>query len=417
MDFTIFQQFAVALALGTLIGLEREHRFQTDKYTGFGGIRTFALIAIFGVLTYMLLAISVAFFAVMTAGFLALVITSYIMSSRNGRDFGVTSEVAAFLVYLIGILSGMEQYLVATFVALTVLVILHFKDPLHRWAKRLKSKELVSTIEFIIITFVILPLLPNKGFGPYEFFNPYIVWLMVVFVSGISFASYIAMKLFGAKRGILLTGFLAGFISTTALSFSFAAQSKKNKKLITPYVLGISIAVSALFFRVLLEVFVLNRELSYLVAIPFVAMGLLAIILSFVLFFHDKGRSGEVDSRHFQMESPFQLAPAIKFALIFAVVLLVTKFAANAFGNEALYLAAFVGGFFDVDSITLSMSRLADHEISEIVATIAITIGVLTNNLSKIPIFMLFGNKKVAFRLFLVFLPITVLGAFALFFI
>ncbi|MDA1060513.1 MAG: MgtC/SapB family protein [bacterium] len=419
MDFSVFQQLGVAVALGTLIGLERENRFRRHIYSSFGGIRTFALISLMGAIAYMLSEFSMAFFVAISIGFVVLLITAYVMTTYHSRDRGATSEVAAILVYLIGVLSGTEQYLLATIVALIILIILHFKDPLHTWATHVKHKELVSTIQFIIITFVVLPLLPNQGFGPYEFFNPYVVWLMVVFVSGISFVSYIAMKLFGAKRGIILTGFLSGFISTTALAYSFAEMSKKSKGDVSPYLLGISVSMSALFFRVLLEILVVNGELSKLAAIPLLLMGFAAIALTFYVYYKNKDKKSteEFDKDSLRMESPFQLKPAVNFAVLFAIVLLITKLVVNMFGEKVLYLASFVGGLVDMDSITISMARLAQTDISLRVATVAIVIAVITNTFAKAGIFFLFGSKKLAYKLLRLFIPITVVGAIGLLFI
>ncbi len=414
MEFSVFQQLGVAVALGTLVGLEREHRFRKHIYSSFGGIRTFALISLMGAIAYILSEVSIAFFVAISIGFVSLLVTAYVMTTYRSKDRGATSEVAAILVYMIGVICGTQQYLMATIVALIILMILHFKDPLHTWASHVKHKELVSTIQFIIITFVILPILPNQGFGPYEFFNPYIVWLMVVFVSGISFVSYIAMKLFGAKRGIILTGFLSGFISTTALAYSFAAMSKKSKGDMSPYVLGISISMSALFFRVLLEIVVVNGELSKLAAVPLLIMGGLAVALTFYLYYKNKESTQNFDKSSLRMESPFQLKPAIHFAVLFAIVLFVTKLAVNMFGDSALYLASFAGGMVDMDSIAISMARLAKTDISLVVATIAITIAVITNLLAKAGIFFLFGNKKLGVNILKLFIPIAVVGGLSL---
>ena len=149
----VFQQLGIATVLAALVGLERERRYQLHGYSGFGGVRTFALIGLTGALAYLLSAYSVWLFLVMTGGVLGLIIASYIMTSKIFKGAGATSEIASVLVYMIGIMSAMEEYILATAVTLAVLVILHFKDPLHDWAKHLEKKEIVSTIKFIIIAF------------------------------------------------------------------------------------------------------------------------------------------------------------------------------------------------------------------------------------------------------------------------
>ncbi len=417
MDFTILQQLGVAVALASLIGLEREHKYQLDKHYSFAGLRTFALIGLLGVLAYILFQNNILLFAVITTGFLALIVAAYVVTSRRGYGSGTTSEVAAIIVYIIGILAGMQLYILATVVALVVLLILHFRDPLHLWAKNMESEELISTIKFIIVAFVVLPLLPDESFGPYEFFNPHTVWLMVVFVSGISFASYLAMKFLDAKRGIILTGFLAGFISSTALTFSFSSESKKNKNIIGPYVIAIVVAGTAMFFRVLLEVFALNRSLFLDVAVSLVVMGVIGIGSIILLIIKKENVAGVIKKDVMSLKSPFSLFPAIKFGVIFAIVLFLTKFALSYVGDSGLYFVSFLSGLVDVDAITVSIVNLAKNGLSNESAAIAITIAAMTNTLFKALFFVVFGNFKVAMRIGVVFLLIVLGGGLSLIFI
>lgn len=410
IDFAILQQLGVALVLSSLIGLEREHRYQSENVPSFGGLRTFALIGLAGALAYIMGQYYQPLFAVVTAGFLALVVAAYVMTTRDEKEFGATSEVAAILVYIIGILAAMGLNVVATAVALAVLVILHFRDPLHSWAKHIRNEELVSTIEFVVIAFVVLPLLPNQAYGPYEFFNPYVVWLMVVFISGISFASYIAIKLFGARRGISLTGFLAGFISSTALAFSFSAKSKKVTKVVNPFVLAMVVAASAMFFRVLVEVAVLNRSLFFVVLPPLLVMGVVAAVIAIFFYTRKEKMSAELGRDALDLKSPFSLRPALKFAVFFAFILFLTKFAQVQMGSSGIYLASLISGILDVDAITISVSNLAKNGLAEDVAAAAVVIAVIVNTLSKAVIFMIFGNKAVSLRVFASFLFVLLCG-------
>ena len=415
MDFAIFQQLGTAFVLATLIGLEREQRNQLTKYNGFGGIRTFALIGLMGALSFYLSSYSVAFFVVFAAGLVGLVISAYILSAKGKAGIGGTSEVAAMLVYIVGVLCAMDKFVVATAVALLVLMVLHFKEVLHKLAYHIQNKELVSTIQFMIIAFVVLPVLPDVDYGPYAFFNPRVVWLMVVFISGISFASYVAIKLVGQRKGIALTGFLAGFISSTALAFSFSAESKKNQGIVSPYVLAVLVASTAMFFRVLLEVFVLNFELFKVMYLPIFIMGATGIALSFYFWRKGDSVSGAMDKDVLEMESPFSIVPALKFAAFFALILLVSKFALANLGSQGIYLTSFLSGVFDVDAITLSMSKsAADGSLTEGVATIAIMIAVMTNTLVKGGIMFAFGSRKVAWKIIVSFLVILVIGGVAI---
>lgn len=418
MDFTIFQQLGIATALGALIGLERERRHQLEHYIdAYAGIRTYALISLAGSLAYILSLYSLALFAVISAGLILLLIVGYVLSAKKRGGLGMTSEVASILVYMIGILAGMQLYVAATLVSLLVLTFLLLKEPLHNWAKKIKYEELVSTLEFMIVAFVVLPLLPNQAYGPYGFFNPHLIWLLVVFISGISFVSYVAIKFLGARRGLTLTGFLAGFISTTALSFSLAAQSRKNEKVVHPYVLAMIVASTAMFLRVVVEVMILNFELMETLLIPMLSMAVVGVFASLIIWWKGGRVKERMDKDVIKLRSPFSLIPALKFAVFFVVILLVSRFAADKMGEEGIYLTSFFSGLVDVDAITVSMANLADIEFNQRVAVTAITITVIVNTLVKSAIFFVFGAKKVAKGISLVLVLMSLAGIFALFFI
>jgi len=418
MDFEFLKQIGVAVVLASLIGLEREQKHQRYESDAFGGIRTFALIGLLGVLSFILSAYSIVYFAVLAAGFFFLVVTSYFITCRKNNDVGATSEVAAILVYIVGILCGMEKFVLATVIALVVLSILHFKAPLHRWAKHLKNEEIVSAIQFIVIAFVVLPLLPNQEFGPFGFFNPYIVWLMVVFISAISFVSYIAIKLFGAKRGIGVTGFLAGFISSTALVLSFSGESKRNKGIVNPYVLAVVVASSAMFFRVLLEVSVLSPELLNMLLIPLVVMGSVGILSVLFLWVRKDKSSEKVERSMLKVKSPFSIKPALKFGAFFAAISLLTKLGSEYMGDSGLYLSSFISGIMDVDAITVNMAEdFVANKVTESVAVVAIIIASMTNTFAKGAIFLALGNRKVAMKIISIFSIMLLAGGASLVFV
>lgn len=417
MDLILLKQLGIAIVLASLIGLEREQKRQKHGYSTFGGIRTFVLIGLIGALSYILFEYSVVFFVALTFGFLGILIASYVVISKVYNKVGATSDIAAMLVYVIGMLSAMEKFVLATVITLITLSVLHFKAPLHRWAKHLKNEEIVSAIEFIVIAFIVLPMLPNESYGPYGFFNPYLVWLMVVFISAISYVSYVAIKIFGAKRGIGITGFLAGFISSTALAFSFSAQSKKNRFIVNPYVLAVIIASSAMFFRVLVEVSVLNRELLSVLAIPMLTMGITGIACVLFFWIRKEKIPSQVEKKIMSLKSPFSIVPAIKFGVFFALILFLIKAGQDVMGNKGIYLTSFISGILDVDAITVSMANLAKDGVSKMSAITAITIAAMTNTLVKGIIFMLFGNRKVGIKVFSVMLLMMAFGGISLLFV
>ncbi|MFH1534084.1 MAG: MgtC/SapB family protein [Nitrospirota bacterium] len=418
MDIEVFKQLGVAFALSSLVGLEREQKYQQTETVSFGGVRTFILIGLFGALSYILSAYSIAYFIIFGVGFFSLIIASYIATYKKFKAIGGTTELAAILVFVVGILCGMERFVLATVISLAVLSVMHFKISLHRWAKGVKNREIVSAIQFIVIAFVVLPLLPNQYYGPFGFFNPYVVWLMIVFISAISFSSYVAIKIFGTKKGIGITGFLAGFLSSTALTLSFSEQSKKNKKIINPYVLAIVVASSAMFFRVLLEVSVLSPGLLNKLLVPMITMGVVGI-LSVMFFWTKKDKtSKKLEEKMIKVESPFSLKPALKFGAFFAFVSLLTKLGIEYMGDSGLYLTSFISGIMDVDAITVSVADdFVSNKVSELSAVTAITIAAMTNTFAKGGIFLFLGNKKVALKIISVFSLILLAGGASLVFV
>lgn len=416
----LLQDFLLTLLLGGLIGLERQQdRGKEGERGGIWGIRSMALAALLGYIAYFLFGAEPVIFAVITAVFSLLVIASYVMTSATKKYSGATTELAAIFVYLIGVLMAFGQGLVATVVTLIVVALLYFKETLHGFALKMEEKELYGTLQFVAVVFVVLPLLPNQTFGPLDVLNPYIIWLMVVLISSISFISYIAIKFLGPKKGIGMSGFLGGLISSTAVAMSFSEMSKKSKKLVNPFVFGVVIASSAMFFRVLVEVSVLNQDLLTLLYIPMLSMGSVGLLLAVYFWFRKKKHGVKaISEKDLHLKSPFQLWPAIQFGLLFAVLLFVSKFASITFGDQGLYITALISGLVDVDAITVSMANLSQNgDISLKAAATAVTIATMTNTLVKGGIVMSFGSKAVGIRTLASMIFIVIVGLLALLFI
>lgn len=412
VDFDIFQKILTGLVLGALIGLEREQ----DVPSKFAGIRTFALFGVLGAIGQVFFG-NAFFFWILTGSVFLLIVAAYVTSSLKTKTIGATTELAAMGVYIMGILAGRGEYLLAVSLTLLFLIILHFKNPIHKFVHRVSEEEITSTVKFMIIAFIILPLLPNKTYGPFDVLNPYLIWLMVVFISGISFASYLAIKFLGAKKGIGVTGFFAGLISSTALALSFSQESKKHPGITYPFVFALLIASSAMFFRVLLVLAVLSTDLFRLLVVPFGIMGILGSLLAFSYWKKkepNKEAELKLQSHTEKLESPFTLRPALKFAVVFAIILFLTKIALRYFGSEGLYLTSFLSGILDVDAITVSLAKLSEPAVSLKIISLGIFIAAVTNTLSKGVIVFLFGNKQVARPLFLVYLAMIATGGIVL---
>ncbi len=390
IDIRILENFLAALALGALIGLEREYARYKSRGHDYAGIRTFPLISLFGALAaYLGQTISqwILLISIFLIGTL-IVIAYFAANEHTRKQTGVTSEMAGFLAFFIGMLSFYGEITLAVILTIIITIILYSRSLLHHFAEKIKKQEMADTLKFGVIAFVILPLLPNQGYGPYEIFNPYIVWLMVVFISGIGFVGYIAMKWFGEK-GVVLAGVLGGLVSSTAVTSSFAARSKKENKLFKILALGVVLANGIMLIRILVVVFAINRELWVKLLLPMVILLMLLIGFSYVLWRKTRDVKGKVE-----LTSPFTLAPALKFGAFFAFILAVVKLADVYFSSNGVYVVSLISGFADVDAITLSLSQLSKTTLGLNTAVNGIIIAALTNIGVKGGIAYFFGGKE-----------------------
>lgn len=410
LDF--IQQFGMALGLSILIGFEREQSKQIEfKGYAFAGVRTFGLIGILGAIAVFISKTSPVLGLLIVAVVFALIVVAYIATAIKRGRVGLTTEVAAVVTFLIGGFAAYGENLIAVTLTLVTLAMLYFKVPLREFALHLKRNEMISTIKFMIIAFIVLPLLPNEWMGPYEIFNPYIIWLMVVFVSGISFIGYIVIKLLGERKGIGVTGFLGGLISSTALTLSFSKESKENKNIVNPYVFSVVIASVAMCVRIFFIIFVLNESLIPKLAIPFAAMAVTGLVFAGIfLFLKDKGKKGLEKIRSAYMaKSPFRLFPALKFGALFAVILLLTKLGAVYLGDRGVYAVGFLSGILDTDAVSVSLANLAKGSqegvgiLTSSSYVVAITLAVIANSIFKTGLFVFLGSEKAAKRIAIAF--------------
>ena len=388
-------RFAAALLIGALIGLEREFVQQRSGEQEFGGIRTFALMALLGaVAAFLTDQYGPLIFLAVYLGLILLLWASLLASAIRGEEEGITSEVAALLVPLLGAMMIWNQPAIAAALGVITALILALKPRLHGAAKRMSAEDMRATLEFSIITAVVLPLLPNEGFGPFGVLNPFQIWLLVVFISGIGFLGYVLMKFIGTEQGVGITGLLGGLVSSTATTLSFAGRSKTNAGLSTVLAQGILLASCVMFPRVLIEVAVVNPGLVKQVVVPLVAMLIAGMIAVYILW--RLGRA-EKKAEHggVELSNPLRLKTAITFGLVFAFVLVAVEAANEYFGSAGVYLASILTGVTDVDSITLSVSNLSLKGLLDArVAAIAIIMATIMNTITKAVMAMVLGTPR-----------------------
>ena len=397
----LIYRFGVALAIGLLIGLQREyaHWSEHGKNEGeslFAGARTFPLLAVFGCAAALLAAMVgsplVLFAAILATGLVISV--AYYFEARAGSS-GITTEVAALTTVLIGAFCYHGHLRLAAALGVAVTVLLALKIQTQVFIRRLEPEDVYSTLKFAVITIVVLPLLPRTGYGPepLSVLVPYKIWLMVVFISGISFLGYVLIKAVGAHRGVGLTGILGGLASSTAVTLSFSQRSRTVDGLAQPFALAILLSWSIMFIRVLIEVAALNLSLLRIVWIPVVAA--LGVTFTYCIFLYRK-QSVDKQNEDDRFKNPFELGPALTFGFLFAVILLIAKAATMYLGDTGIYLSSIVAGLADVDAITLSMAELSRDPtaLDHLTAARAIVLAVASNTLVKGGIVLSAGSAE-----------------------
>jgi uncharacterized membrane protein (DUF4010 family) len=391
-----FQQLAVALGLGLLVGLQRE---RADP--AIAGIRTFALITVLGSVAALL---GKAFGGwVVALGLLAaaaLVMSGNLVRLKTGEaDPGQTTEFAALVMYGVGALLVIAPISVGVVLGGAVAVLLHLRDPLHRFVGRIGEKDIRAIMQFVLIALVILPLLPDRPFGPYDVLNPYQIWWMVVLIVGLSLAGYVAYKLFGAKAGTVLSGALGGLISSTATTASYARRTKDTPDTARLAALVIMIASTVVFARVLVEIAAVAPGQFREMGPPLGAMLGVGIIVSLIAWFFGRSQEGELP----EAGNPAELKAALIFGALYAGILLAVAFARERFGTAGLYTVAAISGLTDVDAITLSTSRLVAGGLDPSTGWRAILLAALSNLIFKGGIVAVLGSRGLFGRVAILF--------------
>lgn len=384
-------QFLTSLAIGLLIGLERERNPSAKA-----GLRTFALVALFGTLSA-LLTTKLGSPWLLIAGLLAvagMIIAAYINNPVENNDPGTTTVIALLMCYGLGAMIWYDLATLAVMLAIAVTTLLYFKPELRGISQQLTRRDLVAVLQFSVLTFIVLPILPDENFGPYDAFNPHQAWLMVVLISGISLTGYAALHAIGTRYGAPLLGLFGGLASSTATTLIYAKNAKSNSSM---QHLASSVIVIASMV-VLLRLLMVSSVLAYgsvPALLPMFAGGMLA---GAVVAFYNWRRMSESprlvlpDTRN-----PAELHTAIGFGLLYVAVLVITAWMADIAGSRGLYAVAFISGLTDVDAIVLSSLRLLNlAQLSEQQAVIAIAIGFLSNLAFKFGMVIIIGGWNLA---------------------
>ncbi|MEO5957978.1 MAG: MgtC/SapB family protein [Opitutaceae bacterium] len=406
----IFSRLGIALGLGLLVGLQRQ---RTDARLA--GFRTFPLVTLFGALCGLLAAEHGGWVVAGGMGALALVIVggNLPLLQAGGERPGVTTEVTMLVMFALGVylMAGSKAVAIATCGA--VVVLLHLKRQMHSLAQKIGDRDFAAIVQFALISLVILPVLPNRVFGPFDVLNPFKIWLMVVLIVGLSLGGYVAYKLIGERAGAWANGVLGGLISSTATTVSLARRSKAapGNPEIAAFVILIASAI--VFVRVAILIGATTPQFLRAAAVP---LGAMFAVLALLGWTNLRNR-GDGPSAMAEPGNPTELKPALLFGALYAVVLLAVAAGNQYFGQQGLFVAAAISGLTDMDAITLSVSQLVNrHEIAAGTGWRVILVAAMANLAFKAATVAVLGERRLFSRVAVGFGVAAATGGALLFF-
>jgi uncharacterized membrane protein (DUF4010 family) len=394
--------FFIALFIGALVGVERtQHRQDEPKSSA--GLRTFILVAELGALTAWIsrvLGSSALFIAGLVCVTAVLTAGDVVGRRHTEESAGMTTEIAGAVVFVLGGLTVLGYALLGVAMAIVTAALLAMKSALHEGVRHISRADLMATLRLLFAAFIVLPLLPDHPVDPWGALNPYKLWLLVILISGMSMVGYVAGRIAGPDRGTLLAAFFGGIASSTAVTLTFARQSRDQPELSKALVTGSLLAWTVMFARVIVLVGVLAGALKWslipTVMVPMGAMGLAgAAAAAFALYGHKNEPSPKAGD--LGMRNPFRLTAAIKFALLFAAVLLASRLAQNYWPATGLYYISGIAGSTDVDTVTLSLLGMFSHgDIAARVVADGMVIAAIANTVVKLGLMAVLGSRTVA---------------------
>jgi uncharacterized membrane protein (DUF4010 family) len=371
----------VALLIGLLIGIDRERAEVRKERQIFAGIRTFPLIALAGCVPMLLM--EEAGPLLLVASFLAVVaitVVAYVRGSASG-DVGATTEVAAVGTFLLGALAGAGQLVVAGVAGVGIAVLLATKPRLEAFSRALSPEELAAVLQLAVITVIVLPLVPNHGYGPWQVLNPRDVWLVVVLVATLSFVGFVAVRIVGEARGLAITGVVGGLVSSTAVTMAMAERSREGAGSARTAAAAAVLASTVMCVRVMVLASAVNIGILPRVLPTALAMALTGGAGAWVVA---RGASAEPALAGAKFSNPFSFAAAVSFGLIYTAVLLVVRAATEYLGSGGMYAAAALSSVADVDAVTIAFSRLGPGDTAWRAPAAAVSLAVVVNTLVKL---------------------------------
>lgn len=397
----------ISLAIGLILGLEREYDKLKDEEIGFAGIRTFPIVTILG---YVLGVLSDTFspwlILLGMSSFILFLGLGQFIKAQKDTPLGITTNLALIATFILGVMVSQALYQDSVATAVIIVTLLSLKTTFRSIIENITHQELYAFIKFAIIALLILPILPNKDYGMAGLLNPFEIGSIVVIVSFLNFIGYFLVKFVGSKRGILLTAVLGGFISSTAVAWNYAARSKETPSLSREYSAGIIISSAIMFPRLILLAAIFNHDVVLDLAIPVTILTLICLIPAILLI---RGNSQEPQTG-IELGNPLNILNALGFAIIFVVILYAVHFGNDFFGESGLYYSSIIAGLADTTAITISMAKFALTEAQSKLAALVIIAATLSNTLVKLGIAVLKGSKATGRLVGYIFGSVIVVG-------
>lgn len=395
MDSEALSRLTVALAIGLLVGLERgwQTRDAEDNRRA-AGFRTFALSGLLGGVTGLVaLKTSAAVIGWVFLGYMGAFAAFHWLEARSEGRASVTSVVAGMLTFLLGTMAVVGDLQLAIACAVGMTVLLALREPLHRWINSLSWQEIRAVLTLLAMSFLLLPLLPNRPIDPWNAINPHRIWLLAIMIATISFAGYVAVKALGNRLGVFMAAGAGGLASSTATTLALARLAREHPSSSGLLSAGILVASGVMMLRTGAIALALNAALfSPLIPALLTAAAVLGIGAA-VLWF----RSVQQETPDLQIANPLEIGTAIKLAALLAAVMLAAELVRRMFGGIGVFVVAALSGVADVDAVTISMARMAGGDVDPNTAAHAIMIAIAVNTVSKTIVAGSVGNRKVGF--------------------
>ena len=402
----------LTLFLCFLIGLEREEHRGTGPGYSFGGVRTFPLIGLIG---YALALLSGEQIVPVTVGFAvigAFLWLSYRHKLETYNEAGVTTEMSGLATYVVGALVSREQFWIATTLTVSSMLLLELKQFLENLSTEIPGKEILTFTKFLLLTFVILPVVPDQDYGPFAV-NPFKAWLIVVAISGVSYGSYLLEKLSKGKGGVRLSALLGGAYSSTLTTFVMVKQARAANAPHS-YSGGILLASGVMYFRFLVLIGIFNGVLMLRLLVPFLILGAIGVAGGWMWSTLSDVPEGKAEIEYLT-KNPLELTSAFSLALVFVVMLVATNYSLVHLGRTGIFALAALSGIAPVDPFIMGLTQTAGKVTSLEIAAAAVVIAAAANNLAKAIIAYVLADRQTAKQSLALLLGLTALGLAPLF--